>query len=187
MILHALVDDYDVARAAIDGGATLVQLRLKNLSTTQLIEHGGIFRDLCARAGVTFFVNDDVDAAIVLRADGVHLGRDDHGIDRARAAGLQLGLSAQTLEEALAADDQSPSYLGVGPVWATPTKPGVPPLGLEGLHEICESVAAPVVAIGGIDATKAALCLEAGAVGVAVARAAVYTAAVRTALERATV
>jgi thiamine-phosphate pyrophosphorylase len=187
VILHALVDNYNVTRAAIDGGATHVQLRLKDLSTAQVVEQGAMFRDLCARAGVTFVINDDVDAAIVLGADGVHLGRDDPGIERARVEGLQLGLSAQTVEEAIAADNQSPDYLGVGPVWATPTKAGVPALGLEGLHEVCESVATPVVAIGGVDATNAALCLDAGAVGVAVVRAAVSVAAVRTALERAAV
>jgi thiamine-phosphate pyrophosphorylase len=187
MILHVLVDDLEVARTAIDGGATLIQLRLKNLSTTELVEKGLPFRDLCAKASVTFVVNDDVEAAIRLGAHGVHLGRGDEGIERARAAGLKLGLSAQSLDEALAADNERPDYLGVGPVWATPVKPGVPTLGLDGLREICESVATPVVAIGGIDATKAALCLEAGAVGVAVVRASTDAAAVRTALERAAV
>jgi len=187
VILHALVDDLQVARAAIDGGATLVQLRLKNLTTAQLVEQGLPFRDLCVSAHVTFVINDDVEAAISLGADGVHLGRNDDGIHQARAAGLQLGLSAQNLDEAMAADHENPDYLGVGPVWNTPTKAGVPPLGLDGLREICESVGAPVVAIGGIDATKAALCLEAGAVGVAVVRASGDAAAVRTALERAAV
>jgi thiamine-phosphate pyrophosphorylase len=187
VILHALVDDLRVARAAIDGGATHVQLRLKGLPTSQVVEEGLPFRELCARAHVRFVVNDDVEAAIMLDADGVHLGREDEGIERARAAGLQLGLSAQNLAEAMAADNERPDYLGVGPVWATPVKPGVPALGLDRLAEICESVAAPVIAIGGIDATNAALCLEAGAVGVAVVRASVDAAAVRTALERAAV
>lgn len=187
MILHALVDDLGVARVAIDGGTTLVQLRAKNLSTTQLVEYGLPFRDLCARALVTFVVNDDVEAAIRLGADGVHLGREDEGVERAREAGLLLGLSAQTLDEAMTADNEGPAYLGVGPVWSTPNKPGVPPMGLEGLREICESVGSPVVAIGGIDATNAALCLDAGAVGVAVVRASTSVTAVRTALERAAV
>ena len=160
---------------------------MKNLPTAELVEEGRPFRDLCANSGVTFVVNDDVEAAIALGADGVHLGRDDGGIERARAAGLKLGLSAQNLDEAVAADNEHPDYVGVGPVWATPVKPGVPALGLERLREICESIAAPVVAIGGIDATKAALCLDAGAVGVAVVRASVDAAAVRTALERAAV
>jgi thiamine-phosphate pyrophosphorylase len=187
MILHALVDDLRVARVAIEGGATLLQLRLKDTSTIQRIEKGGPFRDLCAGSGVTFVVNDDVEAALVLGADGVHLGSEDDGLERARDAGLLIGLSAQTLEEALVADNEHPDYIGVGPVCATPIKPGVPALGMEGLHEVCESVAAPVIAIGGVDATNAALCLEAGAVGVAVVRAATNAASVRTALERATV
>jgi thiamine-phosphate pyrophosphorylase len=187
VILHALVDDLEVARIAIDEGATLLQLRLKNLSTDQLIEQGLPFRDLCASARVAFVVNDDVEAAISLGADGVHLGTEDEGIERAHDAGLMLGLSAQNLDEAMAADYEGAAYLGVGPVWATPTKPGGRPLGLDGLREICESVTTPVVAIGGIDATKAALCLEAGAVGVAVVRAAANAASVRTALERAAV
>jgi thiamine-phosphate diphosphorylase len=187
MILHALVDDLRIARVAIEGGATLVQLRLKDTSTIQRIEKGGPFRDLCAGSSVTFVVNDDVEAALVLGADGVHLGSEDDGLERAREAGLLIGLSAQTLDEALAADNEHPDYLGVGPVCATPIKPGVRALGLEALHEVCESVAAPVIAIGGVDATNAALCIEAGAVGVAVVRAATNAASVRTALERAAV
>jgi thiamine-phosphate pyrophosphorylase len=187
MILHALVDDLRVARVAIEGGATLLQLRLKDISTYQRIEQGQPFRDLCAGAGVTFVVNDDVEAALALGADGVHLGSEDEGLERAREAGLLVGLSAQTLDEALAADNERPDYLGVGPVWATPIKPGVPALGVQGLHDVCESVAAPVIAIGGVDATNAALCIEAGAAGVAVVRAATNTATVCTALERAAV
>ena len=187
MILHAIVDDLGVARAAVDGGATHVQLRLKNLPTADLIAQGRPFRDLCSYAGVTFVVNDDVDAAIALGAEGVHLGREDSGFERAREAGLLVGLSAQNIEEALAADNEHPDYLGAGPVWATPVKPGVPALGDDGLAHLCESVAAPVVAIGGIDATNAALCIDAGAVGVAIVRASTDTAAVRTALERAAV
>ena len=187
MILHALVDDLRVARVAIEGGATLVQLRLKDIPTIQRIEQGGPFRELCAASGVTFVVNDDVEAALVLGADGVHLGSEDDGLERAREAGLLIGLSAQTLDEALVADNERPDYLGVGPVCATPIKPGVPALGIEGLHHVCESVAAPVIAIGGVDATNAALCIEAGAAGVAVVRAATNAASVRTALERAAV
>ena len=187
MILHAIVDDLRVARSAINGGATHVQLRLKNLATVDLITQGRPFRDLCASSGVTFVVNDDVDAAIALGADGVHLGRDDDGIERAREAGLLIGLSAQTVEEAVAVDNEHPDYIGAGPVWATPVKAGVPALGVDGLAHLCESVATPVVAIGGIDATNAALCIDAGAAGLAVVRASTDIAAVRTALERAAV
>jgi thiamine-phosphate pyrophosphorylase len=119
---------------------------------------------------VTFVVNDDVDAAIALQADGVHLGQSDPGAERARSSGLLLGRSAATLEQALAAEA---NYLGVGPVWPTPSKDDAEPaIGLDGLEAICAAVDVPVVAIGGIDAGNAAECIHAGAVGVAVIRAA---------------
>lgn len=170
MILHALVDDLNVARAAIHGGATLVQLRLKGLSTARLVEEGRPFRDLCARSGVTFVVNDDVEAALRLGADGVHLGQGDEGAELARAEGLLLGRSAASLEQARAADAD---YLGVGPVWETPSKTDAEPaIGLEGLVEIVGAVSIPVVAIGGVDASNAGDCIRAGAAGVAVIRAA---------------
>jgi thiamine-phosphate pyrophosphorylase len=186
-MLHALIDELETARAAVEGGATVIQLRLKGLTTEQLVERGRPFRDLCSRAGVTFVVNDDVEAAIELSADGVHLGREDDGAERAREAGLLLGLSAQTVEEALAVEAQQPGYIGAGPVWPTPTKPTDTVLGLEGLRAICATVEAPVVAIGGIDATNARACIEAGAAGVAVVRAAADAVAVRAALARAPV
>jgi thiamine-phosphate pyrophosphorylase len=187
VILHALVDELETACAAAEGGATIVQLRLKHLSTQQLVERGRPFRDLCSDAGVTFVVNDDVDGAIELGADGVHLGREDEGAERARSAGLLLGLSAQTLGEAVAAAAKRPDYLGVGPVWATPTKPNAPVLGLAGLRAACAAVDVPVIAIGGIDAANAAECLAAGAAGVAVVRASSAVAAVRAAIEHAAV
>jgi thiamine-phosphate pyrophosphorylase len=119
---------------------------------------------------VTFVVNDDVQAALELGADGVHLGQGDEGAEQARAAGLLLGRSVSSLEQALAADAD---YLGAGPVWETPSKlDAEPPLGLDGLREICLAVAVPVVAIGGIDASNASGCIRAGAAGVAVIRAA---------------
>ena len=99
-------------------------------------------------------MNDDVEAAIALGADGVHLGQADAGAERARAAGLLLGRSAATLERGARADAD---YLGVGPVWETPSKDDADPaIGLDGLREICAAVDVPVVAIGGIDASNAA-------------------------------
>jgi thiamine-phosphate pyrophosphorylase len=163
--VHAIVTDLDTARQAIAAGATVVQLRLK-APTAEIVERGRGFRELHA----TFVVNDDVDAAIALGADGVHLGQGDEGAEAARAAGLLLGRSASTLDQALAADAD---YLGVGPVWETPSKHDAdPPVGLDGLHAICTGVTLPVVAIGGIDASNAGDCIRAGAVGVAVIRAA---------------
>jgi thiamine-phosphate pyrophosphorylase len=163
--VHAIVDDLDTARRAVAAGATVVQLRLK-APTDVVVERGHGFREL----GVTFVVNDDVDAAIVLGADGVHLGQTDAGAERAREHGLLLGRSAATLEQAIAADAD---YLGIGPIWETPSKVDADPaIGLAGLREICATVATPVVAIGGIDARNAGRCIAAGAAGVAVVRAA---------------
>jgi thiamine-phosphate pyrophosphorylase len=172
--LHAIVEDLASARAAVEGGATVVQLRRKGASTDELVEAASGFGDLAA----TFVVNDDVEAALRLGADGVHLGREDAGAERALAAGLLLGVSASNVEEARAA--RGAGYIGAGPVWATPSKPDAdPPIGLEGLAEICREVAIPVVAIGGIDASNAGDCIRAGAAGVAVIRAAADARAVR--------
>ncbi len=165
MKVHAIVADLATARRAIAAGATVVQLRVK-APTQVVIERGAGFGDL----GVTFVVNDDLDAAVALGADGVHLGRSDRGAERARELGLLLGRSVTTVEQALAADAD---YLGAGPVWATPSKDDAePPIGLEGLRQICVAVDVPVVAIGGVDAANAAACIESGAAGVAVIRAA---------------
>jgi thiamine-phosphate pyrophosphorylase len=184
--LHAIVDRLETARQAVVGGATVVQLRLKGLPTEQLVELGRPFRDLCTAHAVTFVVNDDVEAALALGADGVHLGRDDAGADRAREAGLLLGLSAAGVEEAVDAERDGADYIGAGPVWATPSKPDADPaIGLEGLAAICASVAVPVIAIGGVDATNAAACTRAGAAGVAVIRAATDARALLRAIDAA--
>jgi thiamine-phosphate pyrophosphorylase len=188
MKLHAIVDDLEVARIAIDGGATVVQLRLKDLPTDEVVERGGPFKELCSEAGVTFVVNDDVEAALRLRADGVHLGRTDAGAERARSEGLALGLSAASVDEAITGEAHGATYLGAGPVWATPSKADAdPPIGLDGLGEICRAVSIPVVAIGGVDAANAEECIRAGAAGVAVIRAATDAAALSRAIERAAV
>ena len=165
MRVHALVEDLETAGRAIVAGATVVQLRVKG-PTEQVVAAGRGFRAL----GTTFVVNDDVDAALELGADGVHLGRSDVGAARARARGLLLGRSATTYAEAVQADAD---YLGVGPVWPTPSKPDAEPaIGLAELERICRAVTAPVIAIGGIDLSNAADCIRAGAAGVAVIRSA---------------
>ncbi len=164
MRVHAIVEDIETARRAVEAGATVVQLRVK-APTSQVVARGAGFTEL----GVTFVVNDDVDAAIALGADGVHLGQSDEGANRARAAGLLLGRSAVNFEQAIEADAD---YLGVGPVWATPSKADADPaLGLGELARIASAVTLPVIAIGGIDASNAAPCIRAGAAGVAVIRA----------------
>jgi thiamine-phosphate pyrophosphorylase len=163
--VHAIVSDLETAKRAVEAGATVVQLRVK-AGTAEIVDRGRGFDAL----GATFVVNDDVEAALRLDADGVHLGQDDSGAERARAAGLLLGRSAVTLEQAVAADAD---YLGVGPVWETPSKDDAdPPIGLDGVAAISRAVRVPVIAIGGIDASNAGDCIRAGAAGVAVIRAA---------------
>jgi thiamine-phosphate pyrophosphorylase len=184
MRLHALVDNLDTARIAVEGGATVVQWRLKDVPTLAVVERGRSTRSLCARHGIPFVVNDDVEAALMLGADGVHLGRSDEGAERAKERGLLLGLSAASVQEAKAAT--LADYIGAGPVWATPSKADAdPPIGLDGLAAICEAAGVTVVAIGGIDAGNAADCIRAGAAGVAVIRAATDAAALRKAIDEA--
>ncbi len=183
MRLHAIVDELETACVAAEGGATVIQLRLKDATTEELVERGRPLRELCTAMGVTFVVNDDVGAAIELGADGVHLGRDDEGHGRALAAGLLLGRSAGTPVDAREAERNRASYVGAGPVWPTPSKTDADPaIGLAGLKAICRAVSIPVVAIGGIDASNARDCIEAGAAGVAVLRAARQAAEVSAAL-----
>jgi thiamine-phosphate pyrophosphorylase len=180
--LHVLVTDLEVARRAVEEGATVVQLRLKGADTTEIVERGRPFRALA----VTLVVNDDVGAAIELGADGVHLGRSDAGADRALEAGLLLGLSAASVDDARDAERRGAAYVGAGPVWPTPSKEDADPvIGLDGLRAICEAVTIPVVAIGGIDAANAGDCVRAGATGVAVIRAAKETRALRQAIDAA--
>jgi thiamine-phosphate pyrophosphorylase len=183
--LHALVEDLETARIAVEGGATVVQWRLKDVPTVEVVERGRATRSLCARHGVTFIVNDDVEAALMLGADGVHLGREDEGAERVIEHGLVLGRSAASVAEAQAAGAQA-DYIGAGPVWSTPSKTDAdPPIGLDGLREICEAVSTPVVAIGGVEASNAAECIRAGAVGVAVIRAARDAATLRAVIDEA--
>jgi thiamine-phosphate pyrophosphorylase len=184
--LHALVEELETARVAVEGGATVVQWRLKDAPRVDVVERGRATRSLCARHGVPFVVNDDLEAALMLGADGVHLGRDDEGASAAKEHGLMLGLSATTLDEARAGEEQRADYIGAGPIWATPSKPDADaPLGLDGLRELCAAVSTPVVAIGGVDVTNAADCIGAGAAGVAVIRAARDVAALRRAIDAA--
>jgi thiamine-phosphate pyrophosphorylase len=182
MKLHAVVSDLEVARTAVEGGATVVQLRLKDATTEEVVDLGAPFRLLCEQMNVTFVVNDDVQAALALLADGVHLGRDDEGLELALEAGLMVGRSATAPEEASQAEEDGAAYIGAGPVWATPSKPDAKAIGLDGLRAISEGVRIPVIAIGGIDPSNARDCVDAGAFGVAVVRAAAQMAELRAAL-----
>ncbi len=124
--------------------------------------------------GVLFFVNDRVDVAYVVDADGVHIGQDDMNISDARSLlgpDKIIGVSAETVQEAVEAEQSGADYLGVGAVYTTLSKPDAGYTGLSGLREIVQAVRIPVVAIGGITAANAAEPLAAGACGVAVVSA----------------
>lgn len=167
----------EVVRAAIAGGAGIIQYREKEGTTRQLVEEAQALRELTRQMGVLFIVNDRADIALAVDADGLHVGQDDLPTKIARrliGPNKILGVSATNLEEALQAEQDGADYLGVGPIFPTPTKPdAAPPIGLEGLAEICRRVSIPVVAIGGINEQNAASVIEAGADGVAVISAVV--------------
>lgn len=139
---------------AIDGGATFVQLREKHATTLELIELGEPLRDLCQHVRIPFVVNDDIEAALALNADGVHVGQDDCSCAYARqmlGPDKIVGVSVQTLEQALAAQEAGASYLGVGAVMGTPTKPDAVEVDGKTLQAICSAVSIPVVIIGGLN------------------------------------
>lgn len=162
----------DTVRAALRGGVTAVQLRDKAMTIRELLELGRALRELTREAGVSFIVNDRVDLALALDADGVHVGQDDLPADIARrliGPARILGVSAASVAEARQAEAAGADYLGVGDVFGTLSKPDAgEPIGLKRLSEIARSVSLPVVGIGGVTLENASAVAEAGAAGVAV-------------------
>lgn len=159
--------------AALAAGARLVQVRPEDHYTDRAaFDLAAAITALCDQYGAVCLINDRVHIAQAVGAHGVHLGADDLPIDAARRilpAAAIIGGTARDPESARAARRAGATYLGIGPVWGTTTKVGLPqPIGLEGLAAVCEAVDLPVIAIGGITAERAALCREAGAHGVAV-------------------
>lgn len=164
-----------IAREAIAGGATMIQLREKNAPLKQVLEQGAQLRELCRELGVPFLVNDRVDVALLLDADGVHVGQDDiPGTEARRLMGEDkiIGISAGTMEEAEWAMENGADYLGVGPVYATMTKQDAgEAVGPALIDAIASRWTIPIVGIGGIHQDNAAAVIEAGAKGVAVVSA----------------
>ena len=162
----------EIAEAAIRGGATAVQLRMKEEPARRIVEAARQIAPLCRAAGVTFIVNDRADVAMIAGADGFHVGQDDLPAGTVRVlAGRDtvIGVSAATAGEAVAAERAGADYLGVGAVFATATKADAgAPIGLARLREIRRAVRLPVVGIGGITGDNAAAVIRAGAAGVAV-------------------
>jgi thiamine-phosphate pyrophosphorylase len=165
----------ETARAAVAGGVTMVQLRDKHSGTAAMIETGRALMAMLAGSGALLVVNDDVDAALAIGADGLHIGQDDINPQRARAMigpGMILGLSVETEALAAAIDPVLVDYAGVGPVFSTPTKPDhKQPIGYEGLARLVALAPVPSVAIGGLKAAHVGDVLASGAHGLAVVSA----------------
>ncbi|MDH3196970.1 MAG: thiamine phosphate synthase [Candidatus Krumholzibacteria bacterium] len=162
----------EIAALAVAGGARDIQLRDKRMHDEELVATARRTLALCADAGAVLIVNDRVEVARVARAHGVHLGRADTPIAEARALlgpSVIIGATAGTLTQALEAQAAGADYVGFGHIFPTASKhKSTPPVGLEGLREVCAALRIPVIAIGGITADNAADVLAAGAWGVAV-------------------
>jgi len=163
--------------AAYRGGADVVQLRSKTLPDAALIRLGLKIRSIATQKHRWFIVNDRVDIALATGADGVHLGQDDmpvrvaRQIVRKRKHEFIIGKSTHSLKQAIAAAQEGADYIGVGPVFATPTKPGVRPVGLGFVKQAAKHIRIPWVAIGGIDFSNVCEVATAGATRIAVVRA----------------
>jgi len=164
-----------IIAAAIRGGVTVVQYREKNASTRRMVGEALELRQLCRSYNVPFIINDRLDVALAVDADGVHLGQDDMPADLARqliGPGKILGVSVENVSQARRAMEDGADYVGASPIFATPTKPDAPPpMGIRGLQELARVCTLPIVAIGGLNASNAAAVLRAGATGLAVVSA----------------
>lgn len=165
----------EVVSAAIRGGVTVVQYREKGAATRRMIAEALELRQLCRSRRVPFIVNDRIDVALAVDADGVHVGQDDMPAALARrliGSTKILGVSVENAAQARAAAADGADYVGASPIFATPTKTDAPPpMGLPGLEAITRVCPLPVVAIGGLNASNAARMIGAGAAGVAVVSA----------------
>ena len=164
----------ETARAAIAGGADVVQLREKEVHDDDFLALAAELREMTDETGKIFIVNDRADIAAIVAADGVHLGQHDLPVAEARRLlrpGAIVGRSTHNLAQARAAANEGADYIGVGPLFATDTKEAGPAVGIETLREIAAQVPLPKVALGGITAENAADVFAAGATCVAVCSA----------------
>ena len=165
---------YEQVEKALRGGATFIQLREKSLDTESFIEDAGQIKILCEKYHVPFVINDNVEVALAVGADGVHVGQGDMAASDARkklGAGKIIGVTARTVQQAAEAERQGADYLGTGAVFATSTKGDAKEISHGTLKEICRSVSIPVVAIGGITAGNVMELKGTGIEGVAVVSA----------------
>lgn len=141
-------------QCALKGGVTCVQLREKHLDDEEFLKEAIAMKQLCEQYHVPFIINDNVDIAIKCHADGVHVGQNDMDVKEVRSLvgdKMMIGVSTQTLDQALKAQRDGADYLGVGSMFVTTTKLDALSVSFETLKDICESVDIPVVAIGGIN------------------------------------
>ena len=179
LLLYAVTDRhwlgertlYEVVRDSLDGGVTFLQLREKNLDEDSFYEEAVRLQAMAREYKVPFVINDNVEIAVRMNADGVHVGQDDMEAGNVRALigpDKILGVSAQTVEQAVLAEQQGADYLGVGAVFPTGSKDDAVDDPLETLKAICEAVSIPVVAIGGITLENTPELAGTGICGIAV-------------------
>jgi len=162
----------DIIEEAIAGGVTMLQIREKNACTREFFEMACVARNITKARRIPLVINDRLDVALAVDADGLHIGQSDLPLKAARkiaGSKLFIGVSAGTVEDALAAEKDGADYLGIGAVFPTGSKDDAgSAIGLEGLARICAAVKIPVVAIGGIGLANAADVMKSGAAGIAV-------------------
>ena len=159
---------------SLKGGATMIQLREKHLDHEHFLKEAKEIKELCCKYQVPFLINDDVDLAVEVDADGVHVGQHDMEAGEVRkkiGPNRILGVSAQTVEQALLAQQAGADYLGVGAVFPTGTKDDADAVSIQTLGEICHAVSIPVVAIGGIGQHNVMQLAGSGICGIAVVSA----------------
>jgi thiamine-phosphate pyrophosphorylase len=170
----------EIVAAAVAGGVSCIQLREKSCGTREFLNEALALQPLLKSRNIPLIINDRLDIALAIEADGVHLGQSDMPIGMARKiAGdsLIIGISAESVDDALRAEQEGADYIGISPVFSTPTKTDIaPPLGLEGVQQIRALVDIPLVGIGGINSDNAESVLAAGADGIAVVSAIVSAA-----------
>ena len=160
-----------VVRESLEGGVTFLQLREKDLDEEHFYREAVELQELAREYNVPFVINDNVDIAVRMDADGVHVGQEDMEAGKVRALigpDKILGVSAQTVEQALLAEQQGADYLGVGAVFATGSKADAVDVPHETLKDICEAVSIPVIAIGGITQGNVTELAGSGICGIAV-------------------
>ena len=179
LLLYAVTDRYwlngrtlySVVEEALEGGTTFLQLREKNLDSEHFLEEAKELQELCRKYNVPFIVNDNVDVALAMGADGIHVGQHDMEAGDVRALlgpDKILGVSAQTVERAVLAEQRGADYLGVGAVFPTGSKDDADDVSHETLKAICDAVSIPVVAIGGISQQNVRQLAGSGICGIAV-------------------